>query len=111
MEHPTQSVDYQAPFNPRGDGYLIAGGSSGGNAAAVAAYDWLDVALCTDSESSTSCSILDYSSQQQRRAAPGYRLFKLGFLDFAHPPIQYPPRAWLKPGQPWTHPHYLEGIS
>ncbi len=25
MEHPTQSVDYQAPFNPRGDGYLIAG--------------------------------------------------------------------------------------
>lgn len=28
IEHPTQSVDYQAPFNPRGDGYLIAGGSS-----------------------------------------------------------------------------------
>lgn len=26
MEHPTQSVDYQTPFNPRGDGYLITGG-------------------------------------------------------------------------------------
>lgn len=49
MEHPTQSVDYQAPFNPRGDGYLIAGGSSGGNAAAIAAYDWLDVSVCSDS--------------------------------------------------------------
>lgn len=50
MEHPTQSVDYQAPFNPRGDGYLIAGGSSGGSAVAVATYDWIDIALCTDSK-------------------------------------------------------------
>lgn len=53
MEHPTQSVDYQAPFNPRGDGYLIAGGSSGGNAAAIASYDWLDVSVCSDSKSMT----------------------------------------------------------
>jgi Asp-tRNA(Asn)/Glu-tRNA(Gln) amidotransferase A subunit family amidase len=51
MEHPMQSVDYQAPFNPRADGYLITGGSSGGTAAAIAAYDWLDIALCSDSES------------------------------------------------------------
>ena len=50
MEHPTQSVDYQAPFNPRGDGYLITGGSSGGSAAAIAAYDWLDTAICGDSK-------------------------------------------------------------
>ena len=50
MEHPTQSVDYQAPFNPRGDGYLITGGSSGGSAAAVATYDWLDIAICSDSK-------------------------------------------------------------
>lgn len=51
MEHPTQSVDYQAPFNSREDGYPIAGGSSGGNAAAVAAYDWLDLSICSDSKS------------------------------------------------------------
>ena len=50
MEHPTQSVDYQAPFNPRGDGYLITGGSSGGSAAAIATYDWLDIAICSDSK-------------------------------------------------------------
>ncbi|KAL8782227.1 MAG: hypothetical protein Q9213_005593 [Squamulea squamosa] len=48
MEHPMQSIDYQAPFNPRGDGYLIAGGSSGGNAVGVAAYDWLDISICSD---------------------------------------------------------------
>jgi Asp-tRNA(Asn)/Glu-tRNA(Gln) amidotransferase A subunit family amidase len=50
MEHPTQSVDYQAPFNPRGDGYLITGGSSGGSAAAISSYDWIDIAICSDSE-------------------------------------------------------------
>ncbi|KAL9049449.1 MAG: hypothetical protein Q9162_007216 [Coniocarpon cinnabarinum] len=50
MEHPMQSVDFQASFNPRGDGYLICGGSSGGSAAAVAAYDFVDIGLCSDSE-------------------------------------------------------------
>lgn len=54
MEHPTQSVDYQAPFNPRGDGYLIAGGSSGASAAGVATYEWLDISLCSDSKLSYS---------------------------------------------------------
>ncbi|EED11847.1 glutamyl-tRNA(gln) amidotransferase subunit A, putative [Talaromyces stipitatus ATCC 10500] len=52
MEHPTQSVDYQAPFNPRGDGYLITGGSSGGSAAAVAAYHWIDLSICSDTTGS-----------------------------------------------------------
>jgi Asp-tRNA(Asn)/Glu-tRNA(Gln) amidotransferase A subunit family amidase len=42
-------VDYHAPFNPRGDGYLTTSGSSAGSAAAVAAYEWLDFALGTDS--------------------------------------------------------------
>ncbi len=50
MEHPTQSVNYQAPFNPRGDGYLITRGSSGGSAAAVAAYEWIDISVCSDSK-------------------------------------------------------------
>lgn len=74
MEHPTQSVDYQAPFNPRGDGYLITGGSSGGNAAAIAAYDWLDIALCSDSKSHTPFQRPQCSSHQQLPAAPGYQL-------------------------------------
>ncbi|PWY85828.1 amidase signature enzyme [Aspergillus sclerotioniger CBS 115572] len=52
MEHPTQSADFQAPFNPRGDGYLLTGGSSTGSAAAVAAYDWLDTSICSDTTGS-----------------------------------------------------------
>lgn len=41
-------VDYSYPFNPRGDYYLGATGSSTGSAAAIATYPWLDVALGTD---------------------------------------------------------------
>lgn len=50
-EEPTQCVDYQAPFNPRADGYQSPAGSSSGSGAAIASYDWLDFALGTDSKS------------------------------------------------------------
>ncbi|KAL9597860.1 MAG: hypothetical protein Q9219_004881 [cf. Caloplaca sp. 3 TL-2023] len=51
-EEPTESVDYQAPWNPRADGYQTAGGSSSGSAAAVAAYDWIDIGIDTDTNGS-----------------------------------------------------------
>lgn len=43
-------VDYPCPWNPRGDGYLIPSGSSSGSASAIAAYDWLDFSVGTDSK-------------------------------------------------------------
>ena len=49
-EEPTESIDYQAPWNPRADGFLSAGGSSNGSGAAIGAYDWLDIAIGSDSE-------------------------------------------------------------
>ncbi|KAJ6528404.1 amidase signature domain-containing protein [Mycena capillaripes] len=41
-------VDYHSPFNPRGDGYQDASSSSAGAGASVASYEWLDVALGSD---------------------------------------------------------------
>ncbi|KAM0668018.1 hypothetical protein ACQRIT_000516 [Beauveria bassiana] len=41
-------VDYHAPFNPRGDGYLDPSSSSAGPAAGEASYSWLDIALGSD---------------------------------------------------------------
>lgn len=38
-EEPIEHIDYQAPWNPRADGYQSPGGSSSGSAMAVAAYD------------------------------------------------------------------------
>lgn len=51
-EEPMDAVDFPTPFNPRGDGYQSPAGSSSGSAAAVAAYDWLDCAIGTDTSGS-----------------------------------------------------------
>lgn len=50
-EDPVECVDYQAPFNPRADGYQTPAGSSSGSGAAAASYDFLDITLATDSKS------------------------------------------------------------
>lgn len=70
-EEPVQYVDYQAPWNPRADHYQSPGGSSSGSAAAVATYDWLDMAIGTDSKS----KVLIYRSGHSRN------LFSLGKCD------------------------------
>lgn len=49
-EYPPDWVDYQCPFNPRGDGYFDTACSSAGSAVAVAAYSWLDYSIGTDSK-------------------------------------------------------------
>ncbi|KAM3154017.1 hypothetical protein ABEW05_005569 [Botrytis cinerea] len=46
---PRDWVDYQAPFNPRGCGYLDTSCSSAGSAAALAGYEWLDFTIGSDS--------------------------------------------------------------
>lgn len=47
---PRDWVDYQCPFNPRGDAYLDPDCSSSGSAAAIAGYDWLDFSIGSDSK-------------------------------------------------------------
>jgi Asp-tRNA(Asn)/Glu-tRNA(Gln) amidotransferase A subunit family amidase len=49
-EEPTEYIDYQAPWNPRADGFQSFGGSSTGPACALAAYDFLDITLGSDSK-------------------------------------------------------------
>lgn len=41
-------VDYHAPFNPRGDGYQDPSSSSSGAGASIASYEWLDIAIGSD---------------------------------------------------------------
>jgi Asp-tRNA(Asn)/Glu-tRNA(Gln) amidotransferase A subunit family amidase len=57
-EEPLEYVDYQAPWGPRAEMYQSPGGSSSGSAAAIATYDWLDIAIGTDSKSKKWSSIL-----------------------------------------------------
>lgn len=43
-----KEIDYLDPWNPRGDGYQTTGGSSSGSGSAVAAYDWVDFTIGSD---------------------------------------------------------------
>ena len=49
-EEPIEGVDFQAPWNPRADGYQSPAGSSSGSGAATASYDWVDIAIGSDSK-------------------------------------------------------------
>lgn len=66
-EEPAEAVDYQTPFNPRGEGYQSPAGSSSGSAAAIAAYDWLDFAIGSDSK----FSWFIFTNPYLRKAATG----------------------------------------
>lgn len=50
--NPWEWQDEQYPFNPRGDGWLTCSASSSGGGCAVAAYEWLDYAVGSDTGSS-----------------------------------------------------------
>lgn len=49
---PWDWYDVQYPFNPRGDGWLTCSASSSGAGCSIAAYDWLDIAIGSDTGSS-----------------------------------------------------------
>ena len=49
-EEPVECVDFQAPWNPRADGYQSPAGSSSGSGVAAASYEWLDITIGSDSE-------------------------------------------------------------
>jgi Asp-tRNA(Asn)/Glu-tRNA(Gln) amidotransferase A subunit family amidase len=49
-EEPIECVDYQAPWNPRADGYQSPAGSSSGSGVAIASYPWLDISIGSDSK-------------------------------------------------------------
>ena len=46
----SEAVDCQTSCNPRGDGYQVPYGGSSGSAVAVAAYEWIDIGISTDSK-------------------------------------------------------------
>ncbi|KAE8154100.1 amidase family protein [Aspergillus avenaceus] len=46
--NPWDWTDVQHPFNPRGDGYLTCAVSSSGGGCSLAAYDWIDAAIGSD---------------------------------------------------------------
>ena len=50
--NPWEWQDEHYPFNPRGDGWLTCSASSSGGGCSIAAYEWLDYAIGSDTGSS-----------------------------------------------------------
>ena len=50
--HPWEFVDVPYSWNPRADGHLTASASSSGSACAIAAYEWLDFTVGSDTRGS-----------------------------------------------------------
>lgn len=99
-EHPMQSIYYHAPFNPRGDGYQITGGSSSGSAVAIATYDWLDLALCSDSKSIYKRYSIISAYPYKPSEVLEFQLCRMESLVSVHRLVQSQAMAWWKPGQP-----------
>lgn len=51
-EEPTESIEYTSPWSPRADGFQSSAGSSNGSGAAIGAYEWLDIAIGSDTTGS-----------------------------------------------------------
>ncbi len=49
-EESTKAIEYTSPWSPRADGFQSSGGSSSGSGAAIGAYEWLDIAIGSDSK-------------------------------------------------------------
>ena len=65
-EEPVECIDWQAPWNPRADGYESPAGSSSGSGAAIAAYHWLDISIGSDSRLTPYRTLHAYSLLTQR---------------------------------------------
>ncbi|CAP61573.1 uncharacterized protein PODANS_4_1770 [Podospora anserina S mat+] len=65
LQHPPHCVDFAAPFNPRGHGYQSPSGGNSGQAAAIAAYEWLDIAVGTDCKALISAYLVFPASTTQ----------------------------------------------
>ena len=79
-EEPTEAIEYTSPWSPRADGFQSSGGSSNGSGAAVAAYEWMDITIGSDSKTkpvSTVCGrvFIDISNWEHTQASPVERMF------------------------------------
>ncbi|KAK3353735.1 amidase signature domain-containing protein [Lasiosphaeria hispida] len=80
-------LQFEAPWNPRGDGYQCSGGPSSGSAAAVATYSWLDCAVGTDTAGGGRHPAMANGIWQFR---PSQHLLDLRDMVATYPPFDVP---------------------
>ncbi|OGM41183.1 hypothetical protein ABOM_009550 [Aspergillus bombycis] len=96
--------DEHYPFNPRGDGWLTCSASSSGGGCSIAAYEWLDFAIGTDTGSSIRLPAAVAGVYGQR---PSQGMMSLDFaLPVSHPSdtagvFSRDPKKWAQFAKAW----------
>lgn len=105
--NPWDWQDEHYPFNPRADGYLTCSASSSGGGCSVAAYDWLDNAIGSDTGSSMRRPAA-VSGTYGQRPSQGMisleRVMPLGGATDTAGVFSRDPKEWVKFSKAWYEP-------
>ncbi|KAF2017351.1 amidase family protein [Aaosphaeria arxii CBS 175.79] len=112
--NPWEWQDEHYPFNPRGDGWLTCSASSSGGGCSVAAYDWLDYAIGSDTGSSMRRPAA-VSGTYGQRPSQGLmsleRVLPLGGATDTAGVFSRDPYKWIKFSKAWYSPDLYQDSS
>jgi hypothetical protein len=112
--NPWDWQDEHYPFNPRGDGWLTCSASSSGGGCSIAAYDWLDYAIGSDTGSSMRRPAA-VSGTYGQRPSQGMisleRVLPLGGATDTAGVFSRDPYKWIKFAKTWYSPSLHQDIS
>ena len=112
--NPWEWQDEHYPFNPRGDGWLTCSASSSGGGCSIAAYDWLDFAIGSDTGSSMRRPAA-VSGTFGQRPSQGLisleRVLPLGGATDTAGVFCRDPYKWIKFAKAWYQPDLFQPTS
>ncbi|KAF2262323.1 amidase family protein [Lojkania enalia] len=112
--NPWDWQDEHYPFNPRGDGWLTCSASSSGGGCSIAAYDWLDYAIGSDTGSSMRRPAA-VSGTYGQRPSQGMisleRVLPLGGATDTAGVFSRDPYKWIKFSKAWYDPSLHQDVS
>lgn len=112
--NPWDWQDEHYPFNPRGDGWLTCSASSSGGGCSIAAYDWLDYAIGSDTGSSMRRPAA-VSGTYGQRPSQGMisleRVLPLGGATDTAGVFSRDPYKWIKFAKNWYSPTLHQDVS
>ncbi|KAF2873221.1 amidase family protein [Massariosphaeria phaeospora] len=112
--NPWEWQDEHYPFNPRGDGWLTCSASSSGGGCSVAAYDWLDYAIGSDTGSSMRRPAAvsgTYGQRPSQSLMSLERVLPLGAATDTAGVFSRDPYKWIKFSKAWYKPDLYQDVS
>jgi Asp-tRNA(Asn)/Glu-tRNA(Gln) amidotransferase A subunit family amidase len=112
--NPWEWQDEHYPFNPRGDGWLTCSASSSGGGCSIAAYDWLDYAIGSDTGSSMrrpAAVAGIYGQRPSQGAISLERVIPLGAATDTAGVFSRDPYKWIKFAKNWYSSSLHQDVS